>query len=121
MSATPPAHYEPVWLVNEGRVLASAQLASTRAARRRGLIGQTEIHEALVLQPCKWVHSFGMKMAIDVAYLNTEGIVVCIETLRPWRVASPVWKSRTVVEAAHGAFERWGLHLGDVVEVRHAK
>lgn len=121
MSAHTSAQYEPVWLVNEGHVLASAQLAATRASRRRGLIGQTEIHEALVLQPCRWIHSFGMKMPIDVAYLDANCIVVCIETLRPWRVAAPVWKSRTVVEAAHGAFERWGLHLGDKVEVRHAQ
>ena len=30
----------------------------------------------------------------------------------------PVFRARTVIEAEAGAFGRWGLHLGDVIEVR---
>jgi uncharacterized membrane protein (UPF0127 family) len=30
----------------------------------------------------------------------------------------PVREARTVVEAKAGSFERWGLKVGDVVEVR---
>jgi len=29
-----------------------------------------------------------------------------------------VWKATTVVEAEAGAFERWGLKVGDQVELR---
>ncbi|MEY4164626.1 MAG: hypothetical protein RLZ84_1313 [Actinomycetota bacterium] len=109
---------EPVWLVSAGRVLAAAQRPHTRAQRRRGLIGQVEF-EPLVLQPCRWVHSLGMRVTIEVAYLDVDGQVVFIERLRPWRVAAPVWRARSVIEASIGSFERWNLNVGDVVEVRH--
>lgn len=111
-------HYDPVWLVDEGRVLASAARAVSRRARRTGLIGQKQIVEPLVIRPCRWIHTFGMKVPIDVAYLDSSGIVVRIESLRTWRVSAPVWRARTVIEAERGSFERWGLHLGDVIEVR---
>ncbi len=108
---------EPVWLVSAGRVLAAAQCPSTRAQRRRGLIGQEQF-EPLVLQPCRWVHSLFMRMPIDVAYLDKEGQVVFLEHLHPWRVAAPVWRARSVIEASAGSFERWNLNVGDIVEVR---
>jgi uncharacterized membrane protein (UPF0127 family) len=34
------------------------------------------------------------------------------------RIGIPVWRARTVIEARAGAFGRWGLHVGDVVEIR---
>ena len=38
--------------------------------------------------------------------------------MRRNRIGVPVWKARTVVEAEAGAFERWGLHPGDQLELR---
>jgi hypothetical protein len=107
------------WLVSEGRVLASADVANTRSARRRGLIGRGFIDGAFVLTPCKWVHTIGVRLDIDVAYLNTEGVVIKIERLVPLRIAAPVRHCAVVVEAAAGSFERWGLQMGDRVEVRY--
>jgi uncharacterized protein len=106
------------WLVSGGRVLASAETATTRAARRRGLLGRDGIEGALVLPRCRWVHTLGMRFAIDVIYVDGAGLVVKVQHIAPHRVAMPVWSARTVIEAAAGAAERWGLHQGDVVEVR---
>ena len=33
-------------------------------------------------------------------------------------MSRPVWKAAWIIEAEAGAFERWGLRLGDVVELR---
>lgn len=115
---TPRAPLPTAWLVSEGRVLASADVANTASARRRGLIGRGFVDGAFVLTPCKWVHSIGMRLDLDVAYLDAEGTVIKVERLAPWRVAAPVRRSTTVVEAAAGSFERWGLAVGDRVEVR---
>jgi hypothetical protein len=38
--------------------------------------------------------------------------------MAPHRVGVPVFKAERVVEAEAGAFARWGLHVGDVLEVR---
>jgi uncharacterized membrane protein (UPF0127 family) len=106
------------WLVAQGRVLASATVAESRRARRRGLIGERDPQFALVLPRCRWVHTFGMRCALDVAYLDDESRVVKVQRLAPMRLPLPVRGARTVVETAAGSFERWGLRVGDTVEVR---
>ena len=108
------------WLMCGGKVLASADIANTAKSRRHGLIGQTSIDSALVISPCKWIHSIGMKCAIDVLYLDNEGLVVKTEHLKPMRVAAPVGRSKTIVEMPSGSIERFGVRVGDLIEVRSA-
>lgn len=107
------------WLVSDGRVLASANVASTPRARRHGLIGQHSVTTALVLDRCRWIHTIGVKCALDVAYLDEGGVIVKMQRVAPMRIPLPVTKSRFVIEASAGSFERWGIHLGDVIEVRY--
>ena len=106
------------WLVTEGRVLASCESATPRRTKGRGLLSRDSIEGALVLTDCRWVHTLGMRFALDVAYLDEKGIVVKTVHMRRHRVGAPVWRARTVIEAQEGAFGRWGLRVGDVVEVR---
>jgi hypothetical protein len=106
------------WLVSDGHVLASADVAVGRRARGRGLIGRSRIDGALVIPNCRWVHTFGMRFDIDVAYLAADGTVLKAVQMRRHRIGAPVSKSSSVVEAEAGAFARWGLRVGDVVEVR---
>lgn len=106
------------WLVSEARVLASAEVATTRAARRQGLRGRTSLEGAFVIPHCAWVHSVGMKMPIDVAFVAADGVVLKIVRMKPWRLGAPVRRADWVIEAPPGAFERWGLAIGDVVEQR---
>lgn len=106
------------WLVSEGHVLASAERADRRSARARGLLGRDGIEGALVLTPCRSVHTLGMRFAIDVAYLDEHGVVLKVARMRRNRIGWPVWKAKTVVEAQAGAFERWGLQPGQQVELR---
>ena len=106
------------WLVAQGRVLASATVADTRAQRRRGLLGQKHPEFALVLPNCRWVHTIGMRCALDVAYLDDESRVMKVQQLSPMRLPMPVLAAHSVVEARAGSFERWGVRVGDIVEVR---
>ena len=106
------------WLVAQGRVLASATVADTRAQRRRGLLGQKDPEFALVLPNCRWVHTIGMRCALDVAYLDDESRVMKVQQLNPMRLPMPVLAAHSVVEARVGSFERWGVRVGDIVEVR---
>lgn len=106
------------WLVAEGRVLASADVAGDRSSRTRGLLGRDHLEGALVLRPCRWVHTLGMRFALDVAYLDGEGYVVKTLRMKRHRLGIPVVHARTVVEAEAGAFARWGLRVGDRIEIR---
>jgi uncharacterized membrane protein (UPF0127 family) len=96
--------------------LGRVERAVTIAARTRGLLGRSGIDGALVLSPASSVHTIGMRFAIDVAHLDADLRVLRITTMAPNRIGRPVRRSRHVLEAAAGAFARWGLRVGDAVE-----
>jgi uncharacterized protein len=109
------------WLVREGDVLASAEVARGWRERAQGLLGQrdsAEVTGALVLRPCRQIHTLGMHFPIDVAFCDPGGVVLRTRTVAPWRLTRVVWRSGFVVEAAAGAFDRWQLRPGDTVEVK---
>jgi uncharacterized membrane protein (UPF0127 family) len=101
-------------------VQVTAELATTRGARRRGLLGRDRIDGALVLRPCRQVHTIGMRFPIDVAFCARDGRVLRVVTMRPGRVSRVVWRSRFVVEAAVGSLEQWGVRPGSTVVVRES-
>lgn len=72
----------------------------------------------MVLDPCRWVHTLGMRFPLDVAYLDADGMVITSQHMKRWRIGMPVLRAHCVIEAQHGAFARWGLNVGDVIAVR---
>lgn len=106
------------WLMRDGEVLATLEVAATRAARRRGLLGRDGVTGALLLQPARSVHTIGMAFAIDVAFCDRELRVLDTITMRRWRLGAPRLRAASVIEAEAGAFGRWGLRPGDVLEVK---
>jgi uncharacterized protein len=62
-------------------------LAVTPLRRARGLLGTTDA-PPLLLAPARSVHTFGMRRAIDVVFLDAGlRVVKVVPRLRPWRVA----------------------------------
>lgn len=108
------------WLVREGEVLASADVARGVRQRTQGLLGRNsgEVTGALVLRRCRQIHTIGMRFPIDVAFCDRDGVVLRTVTVPPWRVTRIVWRAGFVVEAAAGSFDRWQLRPGDAVEVK---
>ena len=106
------------WLVRDGDVLAAAEVADTGRARRRGLLGRDTFDGALVLRPCRNVHTARMRFPIDVAFCDPEGVVLRTVSLPPWRLSPFVHRAAFVIEAQAGAFDRWQLRAGDRVELR---
>jgi uncharacterized membrane protein (UPF0127 family) len=106
------------WLCRGEEVLAAAEVADTRARRRRGLLGCDSIDGALVLTPARAVHTIGMRFDLDVAYLDREGTVLDCHRMRRHRIGLPRVRARSVVEAQAGSFGRWRLRPGDQLEVR---
>jgi uncharacterized membrane protein (UPF0127 family) len=101
---------------SSGSTSRSIEVASTRRARRRGLLGRDGIEGALLLTPARAVHTFGMRFDLDVAYLDGSGRVLELGCMRRNRLGLPRLRARSVLEAEAGTFARWGLRVGDVVE-----
>jgi uncharacterized protein len=109
---------EVAWLVSDGKVIASLEVAHSMQSRTRGLLGRTGIDGAIYLEHTRWVHTVGMRFPIDVAYLDRFGHVLRIERLARHRIGRPVLKARSVVEAEAGALARWGVQPGHTLEIR---
>ncbi|MEU4497219.1 DUF192 domain-containing protein [Streptomyces sp. NPDC023998] len=88
------------------------EIAATYGPRRRGLLGRDGIEGAILLTPCNSVHTFKMRFAIDVAYLDKELRVVDLHVMQPGRLGRPRLRARHVLEAAAGAMAGWGLRPG---------
>jgi uncharacterized membrane protein (UPF0127 family) len=93
--------------------------AGTSESRRLGLLGRDLLHpgEGIYLVPCQWIHMFGMKFAIDVAFRGRSGVVLAVhEGLRPWRLSRLVLRAEGVLELPAGTLRRSGTAVGDVLE-----
>ncbi len=106
------------WLLRDGEVLASLEIASTRSARSLGLLGRDGFEGALLIERARSVHSVGMRFPVDVAFCDAELEVLRTTRLRPQRLLFPVPRARQVIEAEAGSFAHWGLCPGDRLEVR---
>jgi uncharacterized membrane protein (UPF0127 family) len=85
----------------------------------RGLLGRRSLDsdEGILLRPAGSVHTFFMRFAIDVLFLDRELVVVGIEPeLRPWRTAARRG-AKSVVELAAGECARRGVVVGDRLAV----
>ncbi|PTW97643.1 hypothetical protein DBL07_17705 [Achromobacter mucicolens] len=83
--------------------------------RMRGLLGRSPPgpRTGVMLIPCAAVHTFGMRYAIDVAFIGREGRVVRLcPAVAPWRVAlclravAVVEMRAGTIDAEHGGVGR---------------
>ncbi|TQD45707.1 DUF192 domain-containing protein [Lysobacter aestuarii] len=89
-------------------------------ARFRGLLFRAPLasdgSEAMLIEPCASIHTFGMGYALDVVFVDKAGTVVRVhEGIRPWR-ACMQRGARSVIEFHAGAVQRLSIRPGDVLE-----
>jgi uncharacterized membrane protein (UPF0127 family) len=108
--------------VSKGVVVACrVEWAGTSEARKRGLLGRDHIDsgEGAYIVPTQWIHMFGMRFPIDVAFLDSEGQVLHLcRALNPNRLSPIVWRAEGALELAAGTLEATNTEIGDVIEFR---
>ena len=98
---------------NQGAVIHVALAASFRS-RLVGLLGQRSmpLQQGLWIEPCNCVHTFGMRFAIDLVFIDRHRTILrVVRNLRPWRVAACL-RSRAVIEMSAGACDHLQLDPG---------
>jgi hypothetical protein len=102
--------------------LARVWRASSAWERLRGLLGRARLapDEALLIEPCSSVHTFGMRYPIDLAYLDRDGRVLRVVARVAPRRLSARPGARATLEMAPGAAEAFGLRAGERLEWRPA-
>ncbi len=100
--------------VNAENTNIQVEVATSLAARLRGLLGRNELtsDSALLISPCNSVHTFGMRFPIDVAYLDQHLRVIKTVTNLKANRASMCWPAKQVMEFAVGSLERLDIKPG---------
>ena len=112
-----------VTLVNQrtdAAVARHVEVAVTRGARRRGLLGRAGLpsSSALILAPCAAIHTMFMTFAIDVVFVDGSGRALkVVEGLAPWRIAVEP-SAGAVVELPAHRLRECPVSVGDCLYLR---
>lgn len=91
------------------------EVAVTRKARRKGLLGRDGLGSscALILAPCAAIHTMFMRFDIDAVFVDDVGRAVkVVRRLGPWRIAANV-SAHAVVELPAGSLREEDIAIGD--------
>lgn len=110
---------------------AKVRLAITPAERARGLLGVGSPRDGdipgepwILIAPCRSIHTFGMQVAIDLAFMDAGGLVVSSErAVPPGRLR---WhpRARAALERISGPDAPWpisGDRLDFNIEVKERR
>jgi uncharacterized protein len=110
------------------KVTVHVEVADTRAERAHGLMGRRELPDdagMVFVFPTTSTSAFWMKntlIPLSIAFYDESGTIVRILdmepcTLEPCLLYDPEASYRGALEVNRGAFERWGVHAGDVLRL----
>ena len=97
----------------------AAEVADTGKKRRIGLLKHDRLDpgEGLWIVPCESVHSFFMKFAIDLVYLDRHKKVRKVRhRMVPWRLSACL-TAHSILELPAGVVAASGTRKGDQLEM----
>jgi uncharacterized membrane protein (UPF0127 family) len=111
-----------------GSVTVHVEVAETAAQRERGLMGRTSLASdagMVFLFPTATTDAFWMKdtlIPLSIAFYGADGRILRILDMPPCHadpcpVYNPGVAYRGALEVNRGAFRRWGVREGDVLEI----
>ncbi len=96
-------------------VAGAVTIAGTSASRKQGLLGIEHIAPGggLWIAPCEAVHTIGMKLPIDVIFLDRRfRVTKLISALKPFRISVSL-SAYSVLELEAGAIARSRTKVND--------
>lgn len=107
-------------LKTDGKVIAAkCYFAGSFFSRFMGLMGRKQIpaDEGILFPKCNSIHTFFMRIPIDVLLVSDRGEVVEVkESLAPWRMLLPRKGVKHVVELRSARAKELGLKAGSKLE-----
>jgi uncharacterized membrane protein (UPF0127 family) len=102
-------------LSRQTELAARTTVADSGPVRRKGLLGRTGLasDEALWIVPCEAVHTFRMRFALDLVFIDRKLRVRKVKSnVPPWRIAACL-SAHSVIELPAGAIVRTQTQRGD--------
>lgn len=92
-------------------------LARSFWIRNVGLMGQRYVRVPLLFPRCSSIHTFFMRIPVDIICLDSDNVVVNFRpNVPPWRVVLGGRSTKSILEAPAGFARRHGLFVGDLIE-----
>ena len=91
------------------------EIADTFFLRFKGLLGTMTLpfDKGLLLTHCNSIHMFGMLYALDIVYLDKDGLILkLVENLKPFQI-SCCWKAQDTLEVKSGTIKQVGWKIGE--------
>lgn len=105
----------------KGELIASTTaVADTFFRRLKGLLGVKQLPpgSALLIKPCSSIHTFGMKFAIDVIFLDTARTVSAVyPDVKPGRIVTGGPDAAVALEVPRGTVRRAAIVRGDQLNI----
>jgi uncharacterized membrane protein (UPF0127 family) len=98
-----------------------AIIAGSLFKRITGLLGRKGVQpaQALVIMPCRQIHTLFMRFPIDALFVNRNNKVVAVHAnLAPWRITPFYFQSRFVIELPVGTVSDSRTKKGDYLSIR---
>ncbi|MHB1509148.1 MAG: DUF192 domain-containing protein [Acidimicrobiales bacterium] len=111
-------HRKRADLLVDGAPKTEISVAHTHISRAVGLMGGSFPQPPLWIDKASSVHTFGMRFAIDVAFVDRAGAVIDVVSMRPWRIGRPRRGCVSVLEAVAGTFDDLGIARSSVLSLR---
>lgn len=97
-------------------IFENCQVANTFLTRLIGLMGKSIVQEnqAVVFPKCNSIHTFFMRIPIDVIFVSKTGKVVrVVPELKPWKLLMPIKGAAHSIEVASQGALRKNIKIGD--------
>lgn len=105
---------------SRGQIVGTVREARTSWSRLVGLLAHRSlaVGEGLLLAPAWSIHTWFMRFAIDVVFLDAAGVVLRVfPALPPWRLVSGTRQARTVLEFGAGTLARTPVTVGERLSI----
>lgn len=96
------------------------KMADNIVTRTFGLIPRKslEIGEGLIIKPCYSIHTFFMRIAIDVIFIKKSGEIVGLySNVKPYRILPIHFSSHYVLELPSGEILAKKIKKGDIIQL----
>jgi len=98
----------------------NVSFADTSFKRIKGLLGRGQLNrgEALIIRPCNSIHTFFMRFAIDVLFVDRNNrIVKAMPNLKPFCITGVYFTADKVIELPAGIIQSTDTQFGDILEI----
>jgi uncharacterized protein len=115
----PSAKFRVIDMSSDTELASEVEIADTSAKRSKGLLGRNGLApgEGLWIVPCESVHTFWMRFAIDLIYLDRlQRIRKIRKSVAPWRI-SVCLSAHSVIELPAGTIRDQDVHKGHQIKL----